>query len=280
MQVFLNGQLLDKQEAKVSVLDRGFIFGDGVYEVIPVYAGRLFRFAEHLERLQNSLNAIDITNPYNLDEWEGICADVITACPGKMDKTVYIQVTRGVSERTHLYSENISPTVFVMCNPLKKHSFNDGLKTITHEDIRWHRCDIKAITLLPNIMLRQLAKCSDGAYEAILIRNDRVTEGAASNVFIVKDGVVYTPPKDGQILPGITRDLVVELLKSSGQKIVEKYFSVQALKMADEVWLTGSTTGVAPVVQIDGKPVGKGLPGQYWQNANTLFNCYIDKIRG
>jgi D-alanine transaminase len=279
MQVFLNGQLLEKQEAKVSVLDRGFIFGDGVYEVIPVYTGRLFRFTEHLERLQNSLDAIDISNPYSHTEWNKICDDVIASCPGDADKSVYIQVTRGVSDRQHLYPDNITPTVFVMCNLTEAHSYHDGVMAITHEDIRWHRCDIKAITLLPNIMLRQLARNSGGAYEAILVRNNRVTEGAASNVFMVKDGVVYTTPKDGHILPGITRDLVVELLQASGQGILEQDFSLQELKDADEVWLTGSTTGVAPVIQIDGDAVSDGCPGQYWRNANNLFNQYIEKIK-
>ncbi|NNE38982.1 MAG: D-amino acid aminotransferase, partial [Gammaproteobacteria bacterium] len=184
-----------------------------------------------------------------------------------------------VSDRQHLYPDIITPTVFVMCNPIEDNSYHEGVTAITHEDIRWHRCDIKAITLLPNIMLRQLAKNSGGAYEAILVRNNRVTEGAASNVFIVKDGVVYTTPKDGEILPGITRDLVVELLQESDQTLMEQDFSLQELKAADEVWLTGSTTGVAPVIKIDGEAIGDGCPGKYWRNANNLFNHYIENIK-
>jgi D-alanine transaminase len=279
MQVFLNGQLLNEEEAKVSVFDRGFLFGDGVYEVVPVYANKLFRIDEHLDRLQNSLAAIDIPNPYPQSEWKTICEDLVKGIPGEINKMIYIQVTRGVSQRQHLYPDNMTPTVFIMCNPLENKSFDDGITAITHEDIRWHRCDIKAITLLPNIMMRQLAKDSFGSYEAILIRNNRVTEGAASNVFIVHGDTIYTTPKDGSILPGITRDLVVELLLEAGQDIREQDITLPALKLADEVWLTGSTTGVAPVIQINGIPVGNGQPGRHWYGANELFNSYIKKMK-
>ena len=279
MQIFLNGQLLNKEDAKVSVFDRGFLFGDGVYEVIPVYADRIFRFHEHIERLENSLKAIQINNPYKQSEWESICLDVINASEGGGDKALYIQVTRGVSERQHLYEDSMVPTVFVMCNKMDSRRFDNGVGAITHEDIRWHRCDIKAITLLPNILLRQLAKDTGGAYEAILIRDKQVTEGAASNVFIVKGASIYTPPKDGSILPGITRDLLVELLRDSGQSVFEEAITLEALKDADEVWLTGSTTGVAPVIQIDGESVGSGEPGSLWKTANNIFNAYIEKIK-
>ena len=173
----------------------------------------------------------------------------------------------------------MTPTVFVMCNLLAKHSFENGVSAITHEDIRWHRCDIKAITLLPNILLRQLANDTGGAYEAILIRDGKVTEGAASNVFIVRGNTIITPPKGHHILPGITRDLLVELLREAGLPLKQEFFSEQVLREADEIWLTGSTTGVAPVVKLDGNAVGDGKPGKGWHEASSLFNAYIDKIR-
>lgn len=279
MQVFLNGQLLNQEDAKVSVFDRGFLFGDGVYEVIPVYANKMFRFHEHIERLENSLNAIHINNPYNQSEWQNICQDLIKVSQSGDNKALYIQVTRGVSERQHLYEETMVPTVFVMCNKMYARSYDKGVGAIIHEDIRWHKCDIKAITLLPNILLRQLAKDTGGAYEAILIRDNQVTEGAASNVFIVKGTSVYTPPKDGNILPGITRDLLVELLRDSGQIVYEEAISLEGLMEADEIWLTGSTTGIAPVLQIDGVSVGNGKPGSLWNSANNIFNAYIEKIK-
>lgn len=272
--VFLNGDYLPIQDAKVSVLDRGFLFGDGVYEVIPVYGDRIFRFPEHLSRLQDSLSAIEIKNPYTDAEWEDICNRVLVNTPGSGDKSLYIQVTRGAGEREHLYNSQLVPTVLVMCKsgPAPRHE--TGVSAITRPDIRWQYCHIKAITLLANVRLRQLAFDTDGSYEAILIRDGIVTEGAASNVFIVKDSVVSSPVKDGRILPGITRDLVVELLHKSGITCHERVVGEHELADADEIWLTGSMTGVAPVVKLDGRPVGKGVPGPIWKQARELFEAY------
>jgi D-alanine transaminase len=279
MQVFLNGQLVPKDDAKISVFDRGFLFGDGVYEVIPVFEDNLFRFAGHLARLNNSLVAINIKNPYNQDDWLKICNDVIHECNSLSHKAVYIQITRGVGAREHLYHSSMVPTVFVMCNPISANKYDNGISAITHADIRWMRCDIKAITLLPNILLRQYAKDADESYEAILIRDSKVTEGAASNVFVVKDDVILTPPKEGQILQGITRDLLVDLMLDANMPINEQHIPEQTLLSADEIWLTGSTTGVAPVLKLNGKPVGSGKPGVMWQQANQLFNIYISNYK-
>jgi len=272
--VFLNGEYLPIQQAKVSVLDRGFLFGDGVYEVIPVYAGRIFRFSEHLSRLRNSLAAVEIKNPYTDHEWEQVCNETLDRNPGPGDKSLYLQITRGVGEREHLYTGSLIPTVFIMCKTVSAKVYEQGITAITQPDIRWLNCHIKAITLLPNIMLRQLAFNTDGSYEAILIRDGVVMEGAASNVFVVKDGKVSTPIKDGRILPGITRDLVVELLQESAIGCVERVIHEQELVNADEIWLTGSLTGVAPVVKLDGVTIGDGKPGKMWLTANRLFENY------
>jgi D-alanine transaminase len=279
MQVFLNGQLVPKDDAKISVFDRGFLFGDGVYEVIPVFGDNLFRLTEHLARLNNSLAAINIKNPYTHNEWKKICNDLMHECDFSSHKAVYIQITRGVGVREHLYHSSMIPTVFVMCNPISANKYDKGISAITHADIRWMRCDIKAITLLPNILLRQYAKDADESYEAILIRDNNVTEGAASNVFAVKDNIILTPPIDGKILQGITRDLLVELMLDANMQVNEKNIPEQALFDADEIWLTGSTTGVAPVLKLNGKPVGNGKPGIRWQQANELFNAYISTYK-
>jgi len=273
--VFLNGDFLPLQEARVSVLDRGFLLGDGVYEVIPVYAGRIFRLAEHLQRLHNSLTAIDIKNPHTDQQWEKICNGILTRHTGTGDKSLYLQVSRGVGERDHRYDDTLVPTVLVMCRPVTFSGYANGVTAITHMDIRWQNCYIKAITLLPNVLLRQLALRTDGSYEAILIREDgTVTEGAASNVFLVKDGVISTPIKDGRILAGITRDLLVELLHRAGIPCNERVIMEEELRNADEIWLTGSMTGVAPVIGLDGTPVGKGAPGEMWKKAWDIFENY------
>jgi len=272
--VFLNGEYLPIQQAKVSVLDRGFLFGDGIYEVMPVYAGRIFRIAEHLSRLNNSLAAVDIKNPYTDAEWEQVCNETLARNPGSGDKSLYLQVTRGVGERDHLYSNDLIPTVFIMCRTFAPKTYEQGVTAISQPDIRWINCHIKAITLLPNILLRQHAFVTDGSYEAILIRDGKVMEGAASNVFIVKNGVVSTPVKDGRILPGITRDLLVELLHQSGTGCEERVIDESELAGADEIWLTGSMTGVAPVVKLNGIAVGAGVPGAMWKAASKLFDQY------
>ncbi|WP_455217295.1 D-amino acid aminotransferase [Kaarinaea lacus] len=278
--VYLNGDFMPDTEAKIPVLDRGFIFGDGVYEVIPVYGGKLFRFTEHLQRLQNSLDALKIRNPYPEKQWEQALSDLITQNGGG-DLSLYLQITRGSAERDHAIPKNPVPTVFAMCNPLKPvpaETVADGVAAITLDDIRWQRCHIKAISLLPNVLLRQEA-LDQGAAEAILIRDGLATEGAASNLFAVIDGVITTPPKGPMLLPGITRDLVLELAQSHNLPCQEKNIRLEELQVADEIWLTSSTKEILSVTRLDGKPVASGKPGPLYQKTLALYQDYKQALR-
>lgn len=274
--VYLNGDYLPVDEAKVSVLDRGFIFGDGVYEVIPAYGGHVLRMEHHLERLQNSLDAIRLKNPRTNEQWAEIIAQVMAKNTGT-DQYIYLQVTRGVAPRDHSFPDPncCEPTVFVMSSPLLPVNAalrETGVAAITLDDIRWRYCRIKTTALLPNVLLRQEALEADAA-EAILIRDGEVTEGAASNMFIVKDGSIITPPKSDLLLPGITRDLVVELAHRHGIPCEETTISDEQLHQADEVWLTSSTKEILSVTTLDGKPVGDGKPGAMW---HTMYQHYQD----
>ncbi len=278
--VYLNGQYLPIEDAKISVLDRGFTFGDGIYEVIPVYNGHIFRLKEHIERLNNSLDEVFIDKPHEMDQWEKILRELIEKNSEKdpsEDQSLYIQVTRGISERDHAIDIATEQTVFAMIRPLLKKDRSAGISAVIEEDIRWKYCHIKAITLLPSVMLRHKAKQS-GATEALLIREGYVTEGAASNVFIVKNGIVKTPIKDGSLLPGITRDLVVELLSESGIPCEEVVIKETELKQADEIWITSSTWEIVPVIELDGKPVGTGRPGEVWQQAFRIYQEYKTRM--
>lgn len=274
--VYLNGQYLPIEDAKISVLDRGFTFGDGVYEVIPVYEGHIFRMREHLERLNNSLDEVYIDRPYALEQWQEILRELIEKNSAKNtgnDLSLYMQVTRGISERDHAIDIATKQTVFAMCRPLPGNDRSAGISAIVEEDIRWKYCHIKAITLLPSVMLRHKARDA-GATEAILVKDGYITEGAASNVFIVKNGIVKTPPKDGSLLPGITRDLVVELLTESGIPCEEVAIKEIELKQADEIWITSSTWEIVPVISLDNNPVGTGRPGEVWQQASEIYQAF------
>ena len=266
--VYLNGDYLPLSEAKISVLDRGFLFGDGVYEVIPVYSGKPLRLEAHLKRLTNSLEGIRIAPPLTGAKCEEIIARLLD---GTEDQYVYLQITRGVSpKRDHAFpKEPVSPTIFAMCNPIAPLP-QGGVSAITVEDTRWHRCDIKAITLLANILGRQDA-VEQSAAEAILIRDGNAVEGAASNLFIVKHETVITPPKSPEILPGITRDIVLELAAKIGVETAERPISEMELRSADEIWLTSSTREILPVIRLDGVLVGNGNPGGVW---HTLMRAY------
>ncbi len=278
--VYLNGEYLPADEARVPVLDRGFIFGDGVYEVIPAYNGKLFRLDEHLQRLENSLQATRIPSPFDREEWRAIL-EALVRKNGGGDQSVYLQVTRGIAAREHGFPEKVKPTVFIMCNPLQAvddQVHDAGVCAITLEDSRWKHCDIKAITLLPNILLRQQA-VDAGCTEAILVRDGLVTEGAASNVFMVRDGQIRTPPKSRQLLPGITRDLVVELARQHGLDCREQDIPVATLAEADEIWLTSSTKEILPVTQLDGRPVGDGRPGPVWARMFAIYQDYKQALR-
>jgi D-alanine transaminase len=277
---YLNGDYTPLSKAKVSVLDRGFIFGDGVYEVIPVYGGRPFRLPHHLQRLRDSLDAIRIANPLSDADWGEVIQKVV-ADNGGGDQSVYLQVTRGVARRDHSFPADTPPTVLVMSSELVAPSYEEvarGIEAVTMVDIRWLHCHIKAISLLPNVLFRQAA-IDAGASEAILLRDGLATEGAASNLFMVKDGVIATPPKGSKLLPGITRDLLVELARAHGLAVEERDISEQELRQADEIWMSSSTKEVVPVLSLDGAPVGDGRPGPLWRRMYELYQALKADLR-
>jgi len=281
MLVYLNGDYLPLEEAQVPVLDRGFLFGDGVYEVIPAYGGHPFRLEEHLQRLENSLRAIRMEPPLTRRQWGEIFHRLLDPL-GDADQQLYLQVTRGAYERRlHAIPKTVTPTVFVMSNPLAPRDpelVARGLAAVTLEDIRWQRCDIKAITLLANILAQQQARDA-GADEAILVRDGLATEGTASNFFLVKEGRILTPPKSAHLLPGITRDLVLELAQEAELPWEERDIPVEELKEADEIWVTSSTKEVMPVTRLDGRLVGNGVPGPMWQKMDTLYSACKARLR-
>ena len=273
---YLNGAYIPLEDARISVLDRGFMFGDGVYEVIPVFNKSVFLFEQHIRRLENSLRLIYMKNPLAQDDWKVIFNKLINSIPDP-DQSIYLQVTRGPSERDHSIYAADKPTVFAMNKPIVKTERSSGISAITHEDIRWEYCHIKATTLLASIILRHKA-CENNALEAILFRQDRVTEGAASNVFVVKDGHVKTPAKDTYILAGITRDLLVEILNHNKIPCTEESINLDELDRADEIWITSSTWEIVPVIKLDNKPVGNGVPGEVYKKAVQAYEAYKKSV--
>ncbi len=278
---YLNGAWQPLEETRVPVMDRGFLFGDGVYEVIPVYSGRPFRLEQHLERLDNNLAAIRIDTPLSHDEWKAIIQRLIED-PGAVDQALYLQVTRGVApKRDHAFPVDVTPTVFAMTNPLPEpdpERNRQGYAAITVTDERWNNCHIKAITLLANLLARQEA-VDAGAQEAIFIRDGKAVEGAASNLFIVRDRLLITPPKSKQLLPGITRDFVLELAAGHGIPYAEAEIPVEELKNADEIWVTSSIREILPITSLDGKPVGSGKAGPGWMRMQELFELGKESLR-
>ena len=277
MTIFLNDEFMPIAEAKVSVLDRGFIFGDGVYEVIPVYSGKAFRLAEHLRRLQHSLDGIRLPNPYSDDKWTGIINELITRNPGE-DQYLYLHITRGAAKRDHAFpNPPVKPTVFLMSSPLPTPPaalLQSGVGAVTAQDNRWLRCDIKSIALLPNVLLRQMA-VDAGCAETILIRdNDFMTEGAASNIFVVKSGKLFAPPKDHLMLPGITYDVILEIASAHGIPHEVRKIAVAEVHAADELLLTSSTKEVLAITRLDGKPVGTGQPGPMFAKLHALYQDF------
>ncbi|WP_455385075.1 D-amino acid aminotransferase [Acidihalobacter prosperus] len=280
-EVYLDGRFVPIGDARVSVLDRGFLFGDGVYEVVPVYGGHLFRLGQHLDRLAASLAAVGIADPYDRAEWEALFVEMARrAGPG--DHSVYLQITRGADvRRDHVYPPDLKPTVFAMSSPLSgppAEQLARGVSVRTLEDIRWDRCDIKAVTLLANVMLRQAAR-EAGADDAVLLRHGFALEGTASSLFMVHDGVLFTPPKSRHLLPGVTRDLVLELAEANGLAWREESIPETVLRRADEIWLTSSTREVMPVTRLDGEPVGDGMPGAVWKRMHGWFQACKQRLR-
>ena len=277
--VFLNGKLLPIEEAKIPVLDRGFIFGDGVYELVPVYSRLAFRLDEHLARLERSLAETRIRNPYSRAQWRDIIYRLVDAQPFD-DQGVYFQVTRGVAKRDHAFPKDAEPTVFMMSNPLvtpPKEVVQKGGSAVSAQDNRWLRCDIKSISLIGNCLLRQLS-AEAGAVETILFRDGKLTEASASNVFVVKRGVILSPPKSNLILPGITYDVVAELARANGLPLELREVSEAEVRAADEIWVTSSSKEVLPVVALDGAKVGDGRPGPVFARMYQLYQEFKQKV--
>ncbi|MBI4204194.1 MAG: D-amino acid aminotransferase [Betaproteobacteria bacterium] len=277
--VYLNGEFMPLEKARIPVLDRGFIFGDGVYEVIPVYSRHPFRLPEHLRRLQHSLDAIRLANPMTDAEWTKLTHDIIARNPGE-DQSVYLQVTRGVARRDHAFPAGVKPTVFMMSGPLSvpsREQVEGGVPAITATDYRWLKCDVKSISLLGNCLLRQTAMDA-GAVEVVLFRDGYLTEASASNVFVVKNGVLLAPPKNHLVLPGITYDVVLELVAANGVPHAVREVPEQEVKTADEIWVTSSTKEVLAVTTLDGKAVGAGKPGAVFRRVHQLYQEFKRKV--
>lgn len=264
---YLNGNYIPLEQAQVPAMDRGFLFGDGVYEVIPVYHGHPFRLTQHLQRLSKSLSAIRLNISLDAAQWEKIFLKLIESNGGG-NQSIYLQCTRGPAPvRDHAFPAQIQPTIFAYSVPLQTKTIQElsqGIAAITLSDIRWQRCDIKAITLLANVLLRQQA-IDEGAQEAILINNDYAIEGAATNLFIVKNGIIITSAVSPYILDGITRDLIIELAAQHHKPCEQRNILASELASADEIWLTGSNREIMPVIKLNGKPVGNGQAGPIWR---------------
>jgi len=270
--VYLNGKFVPLSGAQVSVLDRGFIYGDGVYELVPVYHRQPFRMTPHLKRLQRSLDGIQLANPHTEAQWAALIAELVAKTPHD-HQGVYFQVTRGVAKRDHTFPKDVPPTVFMMSNLLATPSaaqVEGGVAVVTAEDNRWHRCDLKTISLVGNVLMRQLAADHD-AIETVMFRDGFLTEASASNVLIVKDGTIIVPPKDNLILPGITFDATIEFAQQAGIPLLMRPISKAEALAADELWLSSSTKEVLAITAVDGKPFRGGKPGPVFRKMWDVF---------
>ena len=284
MSVYLNGRFLPLAEAKISVLDRGFVFGDGVYELVPVYSRKPFRLDAHLRRLQASLDGIRLANPHGADAWRELIVRLI-ALQDFADQSVYLQVTRGAplgsqSPREHIFPKGVPPTVFMFAQPLVTATPAQkaaGVCAVTAVDNRWQRCNIKAISLLANILLRQQAEDAACA-ETVMLRDGFLTEGAASNIFVVKAGVLRAPPPSHLMLTGITYDVVLELAAAHGIPHEVREISEAEVRSADELWMTSSTKEIMPIVKLDGVPVGAGVPGPLAGQMDALYQDFKQQV--
>jgi len=276
---YLNGELLPLAEARISPLDRGFLFADGVYEVVPVHRGRPFRLREHLKRLDDSLAAIRLANPHATREWQAILERVAGAA-GDAEMLLYLQVTRGAEHgRNHLVPQSAAPTVFAFASPYPvpaAQTLELGLRAVTLQDIRWDRCDIKSIALLANVLLRQEA-ADRGAHEALLVRDGLLLEGSSSTVFLCIGGTLVTPPKDQHILPGTSRDAVLELADGWLQTEVCP-LEARVIANCDELWIASAGRGVLPVTQVNDEPIGDGSPGPLWRRMYERLQAHLDEI--
>ena len=277
--IFLNGKFMPVEEARIPVLDRGFIFGDGVYELVPVYSRVPFRLDQHLARLERSLAAVRMRDPYGRAEWRDIILQLVARQPFE-DQGVYLQVTRGVARRDHAFPKDAAPTVFLMSNPLvtpPAELVERGAAAVSAPDDRWLHCDVKSISLIGNCLLRQLS-ADAGAAETILFRDGELTEASASNVFVVRGGVILSPPKSNLILPGITYEVIGELAQGAGLPIGFRAIAEAEVRGADEVWVTSSSKEVLAIVTLDGKPVGVGRPGPVFRQMHRLYQEFKQKV--
>ncbi|WP_053367432.1 D-amino-acid transaminase [Bacillus sp. FJAT-27245] len=279
--VVLNGEIIERDKAKIDVEDRGYQFGDGVYEVIRVYNGRMFTALEHLERLVSSAEKIGMKLGWPIEDLEKLFNSLIEKNQLGTG-IVYMQVTRGTSPRSHAFPPaGVAQTLVAYTRDMQRPANNlaNGVKTILAEDIRWLRCDIKSLNLLGNILAKQKA-AEAGCYEALLHRGETVTEGSSSNIFIIKDGTVFTHPANNLILNGITRQTLEKLCVATGIPFVEKEFSVVDMLAADEIAVASTTTEIAAVVEVDGQPVGSGKPGPVSRKLQSLFEQEIERQCG
>ncbi|MGE0013229.1 MAG: D-amino acid aminotransferase [Azoarcus sp.] len=277
---YLNGRYQPLDEARVSPMDRGFLFGDGAYEVIPVYSRHPFRLEEHVARLESTLASIRLPNPHHPDEWAAIIREVIDR-NAREDQSVYLQVSRGADDiRNHAFPKVVRPTVFVLSEPLvtpPAFQREEGVACVSAADFRWLRCDLKTVALLANCLLRQHA-LDQGCVETILFRDGFLTEGAASNIFVVKDGVMLAPPKSHLMLPGITYDVVLELAVRHGLRHEVREILENEVRHADELWMTSSTKEVLPITRLDDKAVGRGTPGPVGLQMHAWYQDFKNTV--
>jgi D-alanine transaminase len=277
---YLNGAYLPLAEAKVSPFDRAFLFGDAVYEVVPIYGSRLFRLRQHLDRLNRSLAGIRMPPAMSHGDWAHVCQELISRNAADQGH-LYMQVSRGAEfGRNHAWPEGLKPTLFAYCtelDPLPDALLENGVAAVTATETRWARRDIKATALLANILLKKLA-ADAGAFETIMLENGQLTEGSSTTVHVVKNGVIHTPPNSHHILPGTTRDVVTELADLLSVRNLSTAVSESALRGADEIWLAFSTRGVLPVTKLDGAPVGSGVPGPLFKRIHLAFTNYIREL--
>lgn len=274
---YLNGAWLPLAEARIPVLDRGFIFGDGVYEVIPVDAiepglRAPFRAREHFERLERSLRAVRIADPLGFGGWMDLLARLIDANPWPR-QLAYLQVTRGVAKRDHAFPAGVAPTVLAVAWPwpqIPREQIEAGIAAVTHADERWLHCDVKSTSLLGNVLVKQYA-VDHGASEAVLLRDGLLTEGSSANIFIVRDGCLVAPAKSNLILPGITYDAVFEIARERGLPSEVRPVPEAELRTADEILLSSSGREVLPIARLDGRPVGGGTPGPVFLRLHAWF---------
>ena len=271
--VYLNGEFLPLANAKVSVLDRGFIYGDGVYEVIPVYGRKPFGMSQHLARLARTLAGVRLADPHG-DGWEQLIADLIARQPFD-DQAVYLQITRGVAKRDHAFPQGVAPTVFMMSNPLAlptREQVERGVAVVTAEDNRWLRCDLKTTSLIGNVLMRQFAADHD-AIETVMFRDGFLTEASASNVLVVRGGTIIAPPKDNLILPGITYDATLAIAQGARMSLEVRPVTRDEALGADEMWLSSSSKEVLAVTTLDGKPFAAGSPGPVFRRVWEAFQA-------